>query len=50
LRRWVAHRTEKFKLPDAYHFATSLPTGRTGKIDRSALREQISREGRSTEN
>jgi long-chain acyl-CoA synthetase len=43
LRQWVSERVEKFKRPDAYHFGTSLPTGRTGKVDRGALREQIGR-------
>ena len=43
LRQWVSERVEKFKRPDAYHFGSSLPTGRTGKVDRGALREQIGR-------
>jgi long-chain acyl-CoA synthetase len=43
LRRWVSERVEKFKRPDVYHFGSSLPTGRTGKVDRGALREQIGR-------
>ncbi len=43
LRQWIAERVEKFKRPDAYHFGTSLPTGRTGKVDRGALREHIGR-------
>jgi long-chain acyl-CoA synthetase len=43
LSRWVSERVEKFKRPDAYHFGSSLPTGRTGKVDRGALREQIGR-------
>jgi len=43
LRRWVSERVEKFKLPDVYHFSSSLPTGRTGKVDRGALRERIGR-------
>lgn len=43
LRRWVSERVEKFKRPDVYHFSSSLPTGRTGKVDRGALREQIRR-------
>jgi long-chain acyl-CoA synthetase len=43
LRQWVSERVEKFKRPDVYHFSSSLPTGRTGKVDRGALREQIGR-------
>jgi long-chain acyl-CoA synthetase len=41
LRQWVSERVEKFKRPDVYHFESSLPTGRTGKVDRGALRERI---------
>jgi long-chain acyl-CoA synthetase len=44
LREWIAGRIESFKRPDVYHFAAELPTGRTGKIDRNALREQVLRE------
>jgi long-chain acyl-CoA synthetase len=43
LREWVAGRIESFKRPDVYHFAAELPTGRTGKVDRTALREQVVR-------
>jgi long-chain acyl-CoA synthetase len=43
LRQWIAGRIESFKRPDVYHFATELPTGRTGKINRNALREQVLR-------
>jgi acyl-CoA synthetase (AMP-forming)/AMP-acid ligase II len=41
LRQWLGERMEKFKQPDTYHFGTSLPTGRTGKVDRAALRAEI---------
>jgi long-chain acyl-CoA synthetase len=41
LRQWVAERIEKFKWPDVYHFGQELPTGRTGKVDRGALRDQV---------
>ena len=41
LRRWIADRTDHFKWPDIYHFGSELPTGRTGKVDRVALRRQI---------
>jgi acyl-CoA synthetase (AMP-forming)/AMP-acid ligase II len=43
LREWIAGRIERFKWPDVYHFGTQLPTGRTGKVDRNALREQVLR-------
>ena len=45
LREWIAGRIEKFKWPDVYHFGTELPAGRTGKVDRNALREQVVRTG-----
>ena len=45
LREWIAGRIEKFKWPDVYHFAQELPTGRTGKVDRNALRDQVLRGG-----
>jgi long-chain acyl-CoA synthetase len=41
LRQWVSARVEKFKWPDVYHFGQELPTGRTGKVDRGALRDQV---------
>ena len=41
LRRWSSERMEKYKLPDAWHFGTDLPLGRTGKVDRGRLRELI---------
>jgi len=41
LRAWVAERAEKFKRPDVYHFASELPVGRTGKVDREALRRSV---------
>ena len=41
LRQWVSERVERFKLPDVYHFGSELPTGRTGKVDREALRASI---------
>jgi long-chain acyl-CoA synthetase len=45
LRQWIAGRIERFKWPDVYHFGRELPTGRTGKVDRGALREQVLRGG-----
>jgi long-chain acyl-CoA synthetase len=41
LRNWVAGRLEGYKRPDVYHFAAELPTGRTGKVDRDALRQSL---------
>ena len=41
LRSWVAERIERFKRPDVYHFGAELPTGRTGKVDREALRRSL---------
>jgi long-chain acyl-CoA synthetase len=43
LRAWIAGRIEKFKWPDVYHFGRELPTGRTGKVDRNALRDLVLR-------
>ncbi len=43
LRHWLSERLEKFKRPDVYHFGAELPTGRTGKVDRDALRRTIGR-------
>jgi acyl-CoA synthetase (AMP-forming)/AMP-acid ligase II len=43
LRRWVAERVEAYKRPDVYHFGTELPLGRTGKVDRGALRESLTK-------
>jgi acyl-CoA synthetase (AMP-forming)/AMP-acid ligase II len=45
LRHWLSERLEKFKRPDVYHFASELPTGRTGKVDRDALRRTIGTHG-----
>jgi acyl-CoA synthetase (AMP-forming)/AMP-acid ligase II len=41
LREWIAGRIERYKWPDVYHFGLELPTGRTGKVDRNALRDLI---------
>ena len=43
LRNWVAGRVEGFKRPDVYHFGSELPTGRTGKVDRDALRQSLAK-------
>jgi acyl-CoA synthetase (AMP-forming)/AMP-acid ligase II len=41
LRAWISDRVERFKVPDAIHFGSELPTGANGKVDRSALRNVI---------
>lgn len=38
IRAWVKERLEAYKRPDTYSFAAELPLGRTGKVDRGALR------------
>jgi long-chain acyl-CoA synthetase len=38
LRAWAKDRLEKYKIPDHIHLGKSIPTGRTGKADRAALR------------
>jgi acyl-CoA synthetase (AMP-forming)/AMP-acid ligase II len=43
LRRWVAERVEAYKRPDVYHFGAELPLGRTGKVDRDALRQSLNK-------
>ncbi len=42
--RWAASRLERSKLPGRIIVADELPTGRTGKADRAALRELAMRE------
>jgi long-chain acyl-CoA synthetase len=37
LRAWMLARTERFKVPDAFHLSDSLPAGATGKADRRAV-------------
>ena len=37
LRDWMLARTERFKIPDAFHFCEALPAGPTGKADRRAV-------------
>lgn len=43
LRQWGRQRLDRQKLPDAVHIADALPQGQTGKADRRALREALSR-------
>ena len=37
LRTWMQTRTERYKIPDAFHFCEALPAGPTGKADRRAV-------------
>ena len=37
LRDWLLARTERFKVPDVFHFCDVLPSGSSGKADRSAV-------------
>ncbi len=48
LRAWAEGRIDGYKRPDAVHIGSTLPTGRTGKADRRALRELIERGGLPT--
>ncbi len=41
VRRFLDGRLERFKHPDRYYLAEELPTGRTGKADRTRLRSMI---------
>ncbi len=37
LRAWLLERTERFKVPDVFHFRDTLPCGASGKADRKAV-------------
>ena len=37
LRDWLLARTERFKVPDVFHFRDALPAGSSGKADRRAV-------------
>jgi acyl-CoA synthetase (AMP-forming)/AMP-acid ligase II len=37
LRGWLLARTERFKVPDVFHFRDVLPSGSSGKADRKAV-------------
>ena len=37
LRDWLLVRTERFKVPDVFHFRDALPSGASGKADRRAV-------------
>lgn len=46
LRAWMLARTERFKVPDAFHVRDALPVGATGKADRRAIAGLVTVEGR----
>jgi acyl-CoA synthetase (AMP-forming)/AMP-acid ligase II len=37
LRDWLLARTERFKVPEVFHFRDALPSGSSGKADRRAV-------------
>jgi long-chain acyl-CoA synthetase len=37
LRDWLLARTERFKVPEVFHFRDALPSGSSGKADRRAI-------------
>lgn len=41
LRQHLATRLERFKQPDAFHLASALPLGRTGKADRGQFKALV---------
>ena len=41
LRQHLAIRLERFKQPDAFHIASALPLGRTGKADRGQFKALV---------
>lgn len=41
LRQTLLQQLDRFKLPDVYYQGDTLPTGRTGKIDRGQLQQWI---------
>jgi long-chain acyl-CoA synthetase len=45
LRDWMLARTERFKVPDAFHVRDALPVGATGKADRRAIAGLVAVEG-----
>jgi long-chain acyl-CoA synthetase len=45
LRDWLLARTERFKVPDVFHFRDALPSGASGKADRGAVAQLASQPG-----
>jgi long-chain acyl-CoA synthetase len=42
LRDWLLARTERFKVPEVFHFRDALPSGASGKADRRAVAQLAS--------
>jgi acyl-CoA synthetase (AMP-forming)/AMP-acid ligase II len=45
LRDWLLARTERFKVPDVFHFRDALPSGASGKADRRAVAQLAAQAG-----
>ena len=45
LRDWLLARTERFKVPDVFHFRDALPAGASGKADRKAVAQLAAQPG-----
>jgi long-chain acyl-CoA synthetase len=45
LRDWLLARTERFKVPDVFHFRDALPAGASGKADRRAVAQLAAQAG-----
>jgi acyl-CoA synthetase (AMP-forming)/AMP-acid ligase II len=45
LRDWLLARTERFKVPDVFHFRDALPAGASGKADRRAVAQLAAQPG-----
>jgi long-chain acyl-CoA synthetase len=45
LRDWLLARTERFKVPDVFHFRDALPSGASGKADRKAVAQLAAQPG-----
>jgi len=45
LRDWLLARTERFKVPDVFHFRDVLPSGSSGKADRRAVAQLATQSG-----
>jgi long-chain acyl-CoA synthetase len=45
LRDWLLARTERFKVPEVFHFRDALPSGSSGKADRRAVAQLAAQPG-----
>ena len=45
LRDWLLARTERFKVPDVFHFRDALPSGASGEADRRAVAQLAAQPG-----